>query len=79
MQLKVFLFHRVHPQRDLMWDPIDPLHFDYIIQKLSKQYSLVQFENFVMNGIAKKSDKPVASVVFDDGYRDFIQYSLIII
>ena len=76
MELKTFLFHRVHPQRDPMWDPIDPLHFDFIIKTLSEQFELVQFEKFMLGDHKQQTNKPLASVVFDDGYKDFIEYAL---
>lgn len=75
--VKIFLFHRVSPQKDLLWNPISPQKFDFIISHLQKKYSLVQLEDFILNGTGQnKSLKPLAAIVFDDGYKDFLEYSL---
>lgn len=81
MRIKIFLFHRVHPKRDALWDPIDPAHFDWLISSLKKKYTLVTLEDAVLEGIASSAEKrnrndARAAVVFDDGYKDFQDYAL---
>ena len=75
MTIKIFLFHRVSPQRDILWDPIAPEKFDQIIRFISKNYEVVQLEKAILEP-PRKTDKPFAAFVFDDGYRDFILYAL---
>lgn len=77
MKIKVFLFHRVNPERDLLWDPMDPLHFRKVIEYLNRKFDIFKLEDMILypqnyNG----AKKPLAAVVFDDGYRDFIEYAL---
>jgi peptidoglycan/xylan/chitin deacetylase (PgdA/CDA1 family) len=75
MKIKIFLFHRISPVRDHLWDPIEPSHFEFIINFLNKKYTLVPLETTLLEP-EKKHSKPLASVVFDDGYKDFLNYSL---
>jgi peptidoglycan/xylan/chitin deacetylase (PgdA/CDA1 family) len=77
MNLKIFLFHRVHPERDPLWDPMDPGHFREIISYLNKQYTLFLLEDLFYNKDFFKQNfrKPLAAVVFDDGYKDFLTYA----
>lgn len=70
----ILLFHRVHPVRDPMWDPMDPAKFDRILQFVKKKYTVLPLLEILHQIPAGK--KPVAAVTFDDGYRDFIEYSL---
>lgn len=76
MTLKIFLFHRVSPLRDPLWDPLDPGTFDAIIRHLQKRYTLVQLEQALLPGQGKNLQKPHAAVVFDDGYKDFTDHAL---
>lgn len=77
MVIKIFLFHRVHPSSDPLWQPMHPAHFEKIIAYLNKKFHLVKLEDFLENQTTyKPSKKPPAAVVFDDGYRDFITYAL---
>ncbi|MEL6922982.1 MAG: polysaccharide deacetylase family protein [Bacteroidota bacterium] len=76
MQLSIFLFHRVSPTRDPLWDPIDPKRFEEQLRMLKRRFHLVSLETYLSQGEPVKSSKPLASVVFDDGYRDFAEYAL---
>lgn len=73
--MKIFLFHRVHPERDPLWDPIDPKEFEKQVQYISKNYKVVLLEEFLDNGKLENNHKRIASIVFDDGYRDFGEYA----
>jgi peptidoglycan/xylan/chitin deacetylase (PgdA/CDA1 family) len=68
----------VHPQRDPLWDPIDPAHFRRIISYLSKEYTLFLLEDLIYQKdiLNQTYKKPLAAVVFDDGYKDFMNYAL---
>ncbi len=76
MIVKNFLFHRVSEQADFMWPPMRPQLFEKIIKKLNKQFCIVNLENF-LNDVDywKSSKKPLATVLFDDGYKDNIEYA----
>jgi peptidoglycan/xylan/chitin deacetylase (PgdA/CDA1 family) len=74
--MKIFLFHRVSPERDPLWDPIAPEKFDAIIRFISKNYDVVQLETAILQEKQVKTSKQQAAIVFDDGYKDFILYAL---
>ncbi|MFM2048278.1 MAG: hypothetical protein RI955_826 [Bacteroidota bacterium] len=64
-----FLFHRVSPERDLLWDPMDVALFDKCIQYISKKYKVVLLEDLV-NTDELYSKNKYATIMFDDGYKD---------
>lgn len=76
MVIKIFLFHRVSAERDILWDPIDPKKFEELVKFISKNYEIVQLENSLLDELKKSSSKPLAAIVFDDGYKDFMFFSL---
>ena len=70
----ILLFHRVQPVRDAMWDPMDPAKFKRILKFVKKKYTVLPLLEILHQKPVVK--KPVAAITFDDGYRDFIEYSL---
>lgn len=74
--MKIFLFHRVNPQRDLLWDPMDVSLFDKCVNAIQKKYTVCLVEDAVQNRVPAIAKKPYASIVFDDGYKDNIEYAL---
>lgn len=76
MEMKIFLFHRVSPERDLLWDPIAPATFERMIRFISRNYRVVPLEDAVLHPVPGKKSKVPAAIVFDDGYKDFAQFSL---
>src|SRR6185295_15759100 len=75
MDMKVFLFHRVSPERDILWDPIAPAAFERMIRFISKNYQVVELEKTILGAQQSKTTKPLAAIVFDDGYKDFAEFS----
>jgi peptidoglycan/xylan/chitin deacetylase (PgdA/CDA1 family) len=71
----ILLFHRVHPVRDIMWDPMDPKRFKTLIKYFKKRYTVLPLLEILDSG-GINSKKPLAAITFDDGYKDFIEYSL---
>ena len=72
-----FLFHRVNPARDPLWNPIHPHHFEQIIVYLKRHFEFVQLEEYLLSDhYERQTDKPLCSVSFDDGYRDFLEYAM---
>lgn len=70
----VLLFHRVFPERDALWDPIDPALFRRTIEFIAKNFHIVPLEELLFE--RPVSSKPLAALTFDDGYRDFIDYAI---
>ena len=72
--IRNFLFHRVNPQRDILWDPMDILLFEKCIKYISKKYEVGLIEDLVFSEKSNTKDK-YATIMFDDGYKDNIQYA----
>lgn len=71
----ILLFHRVHPVRDVMWDPMDPKRFEFILKFVKKNYTILPLLE-ILDTKPASAKKPFAAITFDDGYRDFIDYSM---
>jgi peptidoglycan/xylan/chitin deacetylase (PgdA/CDA1 family) len=74
--MKIFLFHRVHPDRDPLWPAIPPERFRSHVRMIKKRYQVVQLEDHLLSGEANAFWPRMAAIVFDDGYRDFADYAL---
>ncbi len=72
--IRNFLFHRVYPERDVLWDPMDVKLFEKCIKHLSNNYDVVRIEDLVKSGNMKGRNK-YATINFDDGYKDNIDYA----
>lgn len=75
MMLKNFLFHRVSEETDLLWPPMKPAHFERIIAYLTRHYQVVPLEGYLTEPSAFSAKRPLATVLFDDGYKDNIEYA----
>ncbi len=73
VKIKNFLFHRVSPVRDLLWDPMDVLLFEKCIKYISHHYQIITIENIPETIYNHKN---YATISFDDGYKDNIIYAL---
>ena len=73
MQIRNFLFHRVSDQTDMLWPPMRVALFEKIIKHLSKKYTVIHLEHFMLQNEKRKTKKPLASISFDDGYKDNIE------
>jgi peptidoglycan/xylan/chitin deacetylase (PgdA/CDA1 family) len=73
--IRNFLFHRVNRQKELLWGPMEIKLFEKHINYISKHYEVALLED-----IAFEKQLPVkkktATVAFDDGYKDNIEYAL---
>ncbi|KAA9041790.1 polysaccharide deacetylase family protein [Ginsengibacter hankyongi] len=74
-EASILLFHRVHPTRDILWDPMDPKRFESILKFIKKNYTVLPLLE-ILETKPVNTKKPLAAITFDDGYRDFIDYSL---
>lgn len=72
--IRNFLFHRVNPERDLLWDPMDVKLFDRCINYITTHYEVVLFEQLALSDDLYKNSS-FATIMFDDGYKDNIQYA----
>ncbi len=68
-----FLFHRVSNEADTMWPPMKPELFERIIATLTKNYTVVPLEHYLDDAGAFASRKKIATVLFDDGYKDNLE------
>lgn len=73
--IRNFLFHRVNPQRDKLWDPMSPELFEKCIAYISKKYKIMLFEELVVSPLLNSKNE-LATIMFDDGYKDNIEYAL---
>ncbi|MGM0477954.1 MAG: polysaccharide deacetylase family protein [Bacteroidota bacterium] len=74
--MKNFLFHRVNPQRDDLWDPMDPVLFERCIKFIKRKYNTVLLEEYLLNQEDYSNHKNIATILFDDGYLDNYEYAL---
>src|SRR5689334_4181726 len=74
IKVKNFLFHRVNPVRDELWDPMDVQKFEQCVRYLSKNYQVLHLED-ACNTELNYGDKPIATISFDDGYHDNLEYA----
>jgi len=74
--IKNFLFHRVYPQRDPLWDPMDVRLFERCIRSITNKYEVILLEDLVLDRSLPEKGNHYASVVFDDGYKDNIEFAL---
>lgn len=72
--IRNYLFHRVHTQRDQLWDPMDPVQFERCIKFITKRHPVALLEDLVANGPISPKDN-YATIMFDDGYKDNLDYA----
>jgi peptidoglycan/xylan/chitin deacetylase (PgdA/CDA1 family) len=71
----ILLLHRVLPTRDMMWDPMDPALFEHTLNYVQRRFHTIPLNELLFD-VPVLSAKPLAAITFDDGYRDFIDYSI---
>jgi peptidoglycan/xylan/chitin deacetylase (PgdA/CDA1 family) len=75
IKIRIFLFHRVSPQRNLLWNPMTPKLFEQIVVYLNNRYEIVPLEKTLTGQHKLKGEKELCAITFDDGYKDFIDYA----
>lgn len=75
MLIRNFLFHRVSEETDNMWPPMTPDLFARTVQYLENKYSVVALEHFLEDPASCKSKRQIATISFDDGYKDNIEFA----
>lgn len=72
--IRNFLFHRVNPNRDKLWDPMSVELFDKCIKYISRKYEVVVFEELAFTKQYFNNNR-IATIMFDDGYKDNIEFA----
>ncbi len=72
--IRNFLFHRVNPVRDRLWDPMDVALFERCIKYITTHYTVVLMEELALSKDLFNK-KEYATIMFDDGYKDNIEYA----
>ena len=75
MKIRNFLFHRVSEEVDAMWPPMKPALFSKIINHLTTKFDIVPLEDYLNQPGAFSSKKGIATILFDDGYKDNIEFA----
>ena len=73
--IRNFLFHRVNPKRELLWDPMPPELFEKCIAYISRKFKVVLLED-LLAAPDKYARQPTATICFDDGYLDNYTHAL---
>ena len=76
MVIRNFLFHRVSDDSDPMWPPMKPSLFSEVISHLTKNFTVVSLEHYLDDPGYFQSKKKIATVLFDDGYKDNIEIAV---
>jgi peptidoglycan/xylan/chitin deacetylase (PgdA/CDA1 family) len=75
--LTVLNLHRVSPNQNSTFKPMKPHLFEKLIVFCKKKFNIVTFSELKdLAETAKKLDRPNLIISFDDGYKDFIEYTM---
>lgn len=76
MKIKIFLFHRINPKDDDFWSPMPPKQFERTLKYLKRRFKIVSLEEILNKELKNTTNnQPLAAVVFDDGYKDFLDFA----
>ena len=73
--IRNFLFHRVNPEREQLWDPMPPELFEKCIAYISRKFKVVLLEDLLADP-DKYARQSIATICFDDGYLDNYTHAL---
>ena len=71
--LTVLSLHRITEERDYFFKPITPINFINLLEYITKKYTVINFDILEEN---KTYSKPPLILSFDDGYSDFLEFTL---
>ncbi len=69
--LTILNLHKVSPKSNSAYTSISPKIFEELLIYIKKNFNIISFAN-----INEKSTKPKLILSFDDGYKDFIEYTV---
>ncbi len=72
--IRNFLFHRVNPVREKLWDPMSVELFNRCVKYIAGKYQVVLFEELMESGKVNPKTE-YATIMFDDGFKDNIDYA----
>ena len=72
-QLTILNLHKVSPEKNPFYPPLDPKLFDALLEYISKHFNIITFDEIEKQ---KDSQKPNIILSFDDGYYDFLEYAM---
>ncbi len=76
MVIRNFFFHRVSDNADHFWPPLPTSLFESLVRYITKQFHVVKLEEYMRTGQNEKLRKTPATISFDDGYKDNIEYAV---
>ncbi len=76
MNIRNFLFHRVSPDFDPLWPPMQPDLFAKIIRYLTGNFRVILLEDYLRDPSRYKNEKNIATISFDDGYLDNLEIAV---
>ena len=71
----VLSLHRVTYEPSFFWPPMLPETFRILLTYVTKYYRVILFRE-LENALLEKKGKPLLILSFDDGYYDFIEYTM---
>ena len=74
--IRNFLFHRVSEEKDAIWPPMKPSLFTRIVKQLTKKFNVVSLEHYLDDPGAFQTNRRMATISFDDGYKDNIEFAV---
>jgi peptidoglycan/xylan/chitin deacetylase (PgdA/CDA1 family) len=76
MIIKNFLFHRVSDETDHLWPPMPVALFNTLVNYITRKYEVIKLEDHVISARPVSYKKQPATILFDDGYKDNIEYAV---
>src|SRR5215475_13779544 len=76
MIIKNFLFHRVSDEKDQLWPPMPVALFETLVAFITKRYQVISLEKFISGDFKANNGNQPATILFDDGYKDNIEYAV---
>lgn len=69
--------HRVSSDQNSTFKPLDPKLFDNFLFYCKKYFTIINFKDLEHHQkVFNKQKKPLLTLSFDDGYKDFIEYAM---
>lgn len=73
MKIFNFLFHRVSEDKSALWPPMTPIRFEHSIQFIQRLFDIQLLEDIVSSPLDVNTRQRIATISFDDGYKDNIE------